>query len=470
MSKDNENKHGELDLRKARRQLVAESTDFVQNSRVTLTRVQKNAIRYLISKVKPGDTAGQTYTFQFREFAMIMRYKSDSYTDIKKMIQALADKSWWKDAEHPDDDDKLMRWLNIVHTNEKKGIAIVSFHEDMFPYIYNLKEQYEKEGRHYITYMLQNISLMRNTYSPDLYEILRSYANNTKWSFELGTGTSRDIQRKIAKTDTKTGEPIIPKSWSNFAIFERDVLKPAKKEINLYSDIVIDYAPSKIDFAGNSHRKYVRIDFFISMKTSVEQKETDEIIDAEYKEIEDSYKYEQLTIESIFAKGREEAKEEEEFFKQKKELERSKHPIIKETLKGYSNEEIDHLYNEAVKHIEPGRVDHRNIEVWALDYISHYNDIVVATSNNTKTTPYIRLLDMVRKDYEAFASQITTWDIQTEKEDDREEDDFILEGINTKKPITLASTSSINDLDEEKARQMIKELQAYLDSAKEKND
>ena len=438
----------ETELSKARKQIVAQRSDLVQYSRNGFTRLEKNAIRYMVSKVKPTDHENQEYVFSFREFSMLMKYKTDSYTDIKTLLQTIRDKSWWRNADNPDEDDVLMGWLNIVHINERKGTATITFHPDVFPYILRLQEQYEKDGAHYVQYMIQNVSLMRGPYSADLYEILKSYANNKTWTFEIGTGSKRDIQRRLATPDTKTGEPIIPETWKNWAIFERNVLKPSKREINLYSDIVIDYVPSKIDFNGVKHRRYVCVEFQIDKKTAVEQENTDSVIDAEYREIEDSSKYKQMTIQDVFYESRRSAKEEEKDIAEdlkEIEIQSYRYPIFKDSLPDFSNEELDALYHEATKHIEAGKIQLQYREMWVTDYVTHYYDMVIATINDTKTTPYKRLLNMVRKDYDEFASQITAYDVPTEDNID---------------------TTSLEQMTIEEMQRRIIELQKALDQRK----
>lgn len=42
----------------------------------------------------------------------------------------------------------------------------------------------------------------------------------------------------------------------------------------------------------------------------------------------------------------------------------------------------------------------RKRDSWLIDYISHYKDIIDATSEDTKTTPYKRLLNMLKNDYD----------------------------------------------------------------------
>ena len=48
--------------------------------------------------------------------------------------------------------------------------------------------------------------------------------------------------------------------------------------------------------------------------------------------------------------------------------------------------------------------------MWAIDFISYYYDKIRATEDDTRTTPYRRLLDCVVKDYDDYADQLTTYD------------------------------------------------------------
>ena len=56
------------------------------------------------------------------------------------------------------------------------------------------------------------------------------------------------------------------------------------------------------------------------------------------------------------------------------------------------------------------RVRQADKEMWAIDFISYYYDKIKATEDDTRTTPYRRLLDCVVKDYDGYAEQLTTYD------------------------------------------------------------
>lgn len=58
------------------------------------------------------------------------------------------------------------------------------------------------------------------------------------------------------------------------------------------------------------------------------------------------------------------------------------------------------MFSAAIRHLPPGVIPLRKRDSWIIDYISHYKDIIDATSEDTKTTPYKRLLNMLKNDYD----------------------------------------------------------------------
>ena len=399
---------------KARKQLIAKRNDMIQKSRFSLSLVENKAILYILSKVQPNDKPGKLYDFNCDEFYQIMNWSKDTYTDVKAMLTRISESRWWIDDG---ENEALVTWFHIVHMNKGTGNIQLSFHDDMVPFILDLQRQRELNGVYYTTYQLESVALMKHLYSERIYELLKSYQyNNMEWIFEIGTGTKKDLQVLITASD-KDGVPIIPAGWHNFGVFNRDVLKPAKEEINKYTDIKIEYEGLKVDRSGNKHRRYCAVKFYMLEKTRTEKEMAEKIIEAEYTEIENEKKYQQMSIEELFLNQHKEAlqieqeREQEEFEKQKEDrLNNSKYPVLTSCIYEYTDEEIENLYIEAAKHLEPGRIEFRNKELWVTDYITHYNDFLRATKGDTKTTPYKRLFDMVRKDYDDYAASITEYD------------------------------------------------------------
>lgn len=410
---------GNVDLKELRNNLVAKDNRLIQKSRSALSLVENKAVLYLISKIQPNDKPGKIYKFNCREFQALCNWNSaDSYQYMKVMLQNLGDVSMWIDMEIDGrTKDVLLRWFDIVRMDPGTGDIDISFQTDMLPFLLDLQKHLEEDGQHYTAYKLQNVSLMKHRYSSRIYELLRSYQfNNKKWTFENGTGSEYDIQMKIADTvtDKKTRKPVaqIPESWSNWAIFRRDVLEPAIKEINKYTDIKVAYEGKKEDIHHRKTRAIRTIEFYMAEKTTPEQRSTNEIIDAEYSIIEDEINYHQMTIEEMFflehEKSLEIEKQEKEMMHQEemdKELEKAKHPILTELLnvgRGANLDErkVDQLYSTAIYARVAGRVEFKNWEDFATDIILYYYDKIAATPEKTKTSLYQRLLDCVKNDYD----------------------------------------------------------------------
>ena len=415
----------DFELSKTRNNIVAKDNRLIQKSRMSLGLIENKAILYLISKIQSGDEPGKVYVFNCKEFQSLLKWnKEASYQNIKIMLQNLGDKSIWVEGDiNGRKKDILLRWFDIVHLDPGTGDIEISFHKDMFPFLLDLQNHLERDGHYFTTYKLQNITLMKHHYSPRIYELLKSYQyNNRKWTFENGTGSEYDLQMKIADTvvDKKTRKAIsnIPSGWSNWAIFKRNILDPAVDEINKYTDIKVAYTGKKEDIHHKKTRAVRSIEFYMVKKTDPETRRTDEIIDAEYLEIEDKSDH-QLSIEDIFFKEHqksiEEEREEREIFEAARkadQLDNAKHKILYDVLNterkaSFDEKKVNHLYNIAIKGRVAGTIVGNKWELFATDMITYYFDKIDATPEETKTTLYNRLVDCVKNDYDNQVNELT---------------------------------------------------------------
>ena len=411
----------EFDLKETRNNLVAKDNRIIQESRFSLSLLENKAVLYLISKIKPDDKPNQIYVFNCREFQALLNWNREaSYQNIKIMLQNLGDMSLWIRGEvNGREKDILVRWFNIVHLDPGNGEIEISFHEDMFPYLLDLQKHLEEEKRYYTTYKLQNVSLMKHKYSIKLYELLKSYQyNNQKWTFENGTGSEFDLQIRLADTkmDRKTRQAVsmIPNGWANWAVFKRNVLDPAVQEINKYTDIKVAYEGKKVDLHHRKGRAIRTIEFYMVGKTAPEQKNTDQIIDAEYTILESHHP----SVEELFFEEHEksiaaERKEKEYFDALKKEqrINASEHPMLYESLveerkADFDEKKVNELYNTAIRGRVAGTIPRDQWEIFATDLITHYYDRAEATPEETKSTIYNRILDCVKNDYEQVVKDL----------------------------------------------------------------
>ena len=466
---DKDNKKQMTELERARKQNVAKRNDMIQKSKKSLSIVENKAVSYIFSKVKPDDDPDTIYTFDCQEFYRLLRWKKESYTDLRAMLYSIASQTFGIIDEETGT-EKIVHWFNTIHLKMSKNGKIISdsklpgryveikIHEDLMEYVFGLEQQRRENHIFYSAYQLQNVSMLTHTYSQSMYELLKSYENLGKWRFEYGTGSENDIQMRIclyeqemeapeaAAAKGKGGRkrrkvfgtaklvPVIPSSWSTFHFFERDVLKPVMKEINKYTDIEFDYEPSKVDMTGVKRRKYSTITFYIRKKTPAQKKETDQIIDDAYKDFDDGKIYKQMNLDefldTVTVDSEEAARiQAEEQAKREKKKEKDIAKAVYKTAAScyydcFKQKEIQHLVEAALKHLTPLRVRREDREMWAIDFIDYYYDKIRATEDETRTTPYRRLLDCVTKDYDGFAEQLTIYDDPSLLEDDAYTDNF----------------------------------------------
>ena len=412
-----------FDLKDVRSKLVAKDNRLIQKSQMSLGLVETKALSYMISKISPDDESGKPYVFNCKEFQALIKWNKDaSYKQIKDMLDKLGDASWWIRVEI-NGREKLskVRWLTISRIDTGNGNVEIGFHPDMLPYLLDLKKHLAEENSYYTAYKLQNITLMKHRYSPRIYELLKSYQfNNKKWTFENGTGSIYDLQILIAETkkDSKTREPVcaIPAGWSNWYTFRRDVLDPAVKEINKYTDIRVTYEGKKEDIYHHKTRGIRTIVFYMVGKTEPEQRETNRIIDAEYDMVGDDQKYHQTSIEELFFKDHEKRLQEEKIEKDSlietekaERIEKAKNPILFAELNGSRRADLDEkkvnqLYSTAIRGRVAGEVKRDMWEMFATDLITYYYDKIMSAPEETKTTVYKRLLDCVLKDYDGMVA------------------------------------------------------------------
>ena len=412
------------DLKKARKNLVAKDNRLIQNSRSTLKLVANKAVSYMISKIKPDDKPDQEYIFNCREFLdLILWNKNASYKDIKDLLQEIGNASFWFKKEIKGHEKVvLLRWFNTVHLDQRGGEIAIKFHEDMFPYLLELSKRREEEkDRFFSSYYLEIVSVMKHRYSQPLYELLKSYQfNNRKWTFENGTGTEFDLQIILAtavqdKLTGKMQKPEIPEGWANYAIFKRNVLDPAVKEINKYSDIKVRYEGKKVDIHHRKTRAIRTIEFYMDKKTETEQEKTDQAIEELYRKRENEQNYHQMTIEEVFFEERkkihEEDKEYRDALRREKEISESKHPELYAVLNrergaNFDEEKVNLLFQTAVRRRVAGIVKWEDWEHFATELITYYFDKIMATPEDTKVSAFNRLLSCLREDYDHEADRL----------------------------------------------------------------
>lgn len=211
------------EIQMEREMYVAKSNELIQKSRYSLTVQQQRILLYMISKIKPTDTADDVYTVSIEDFCRVCGmepYAGDYYKRIKADLKFLRDHSIW--VKRADGSEATVAWFSKAVIVPLCGTVSVKFDEDMMPYLFRLKNFYTQ-------YKLENVLAFRGKYSVRLYEILRSYY------------TQRDIdglkEREVSFSVEEIRSMLLLKPiYPAWAEFERRVIKPSCDEINLLCD------------------------------------------------------------------------------------------------------------------------------------------------------------------------------------------------------------------------------------------
>ena len=215
---------------------IVKSNDLIQRSRFDLNVTEQKIILRLIQLICPDDTTLKTYTINIQDFCDmcgIDRNNGKNYINIKRTIQALADKSFW--VLLPDGKEALCRWISKARIVSKSGTIELKLDDDLAPYLLQLK-------KNFTAYSLYNVMGMKSKYSPRLYELIKSHEfQNT---FVIGI---EELKRMLCAEKYQ------------YCNFRQKVLDVSVKEINDTSDIVVSYETIKSGRKVESIRFRVRI-------------------------------------------------------------------------------------------------------------------------------------------------------------------------------------------------------------------
>lgn len=227
---------------------VVKANELIQKTRFSLSTQQQKMILYLISQIDKYDEEFKMYEFKIADFCRIcgIEAKGDNYNSLKEQIKKISDKSLWITLENGE--DALVRWIENPHMSKKSGIIKIRLNEDMKPYLLHLKEKFTE---YELIYTLN----FKSKYSIRIYELLKSIHFK-----KLSPYTQIYPIEKFQK--------IVDSSYTDFKDFHTRVLKPAYKEINLYSDISFDYELIK------EGRKITKIKIIVKTKETFERIKT----------------------------------------------------------------------------------------------------------------------------------------------------------------------------------------------------
>ena len=188
------------------------------NARYKLSKVQTKMILKVISLIKPNDTDFSTYHLPLSFFDFMAENKN--HQRISEECSKLMEK-----VLHIDTDDGWLKihWFSSIEYKKKDEIIEIKIDEKLKPYLLQLKKNFKY-------YELQYVMKMNSEYAIRIYELCKQYER---------LKTREIILKKLQDLLQ------VPNSMMKYPHFRQKVLEVAKKEINKYSDIEIDYTPVK---------------------------------------------------------------------------------------------------------------------------------------------------------------------------------------------------------------------------------
>lgn len=224
------------DVVSAQSMYVVKSNTLIQKSRYSLTLMEQKVVLFIISKIKPQDKADTTYTFSLSDFVKTCnlsnevgyytQYLRNAMTELGKEVITI---------EVEKGKTLISHWFSSAFLDENTNTFTVTFDNYIRPYLFELKNFYTQ-------YSLEYILPMQSKYSIRLYEFLRS----TK---TLGISQRYEIEEIKKRIDCTT--------YDYFKDFRVNVIDPALRDINAYTDLEVAYIPRK------TGKKVTHIDFII---------------------------------------------------------------------------------------------------------------------------------------------------------------------------------------------------------------
>lgn len=226
-----------IELASQRNYLVVESNDLVRYGRYNLSAQQFNILAYCISKITPDMEDFEVYDFDLKDLCAVCGIKTlgQNYANFKENIEKLANISFWWETDEAHELHRLFEKVKIYKHDTRVSIKI----DDV------LKPHLLKQRENFVSYLYENVLVMKSAYSKYLYRLLKSYLSIGEYEIPLYVlkemlGCSEDYER-----------------YNNFKM---RVLDKAMEEINLYTDIEIIYKPVRIG------RSIGKIHFDIKLK------------------------------------------------------------------------------------------------------------------------------------------------------------------------------------------------------------
>lgn len=206
----------------AKRPKLIVKSNYIVEASYKLSLGEQRVIYILTSMIDKDDEEFKPYKLTVKEFAEILNTKNkDLYSRVSQYVELLRD----RDLTIVKEKSVLKtKWLSSAEYFVDEGYVELEFSPKLKPYLLMLKERFTK-------FSLEQMVSFTSQYSGRIYELLKQYE-------KIG-------ERKFAIEDLKVSLGIELGEYKLYADFKRKVIAKAKKEINLNSDLQIEFEEIK---------------------------------------------------------------------------------------------------------------------------------------------------------------------------------------------------------------------------------
>lgn len=222
-----------------------------------LSLQEARIILVLVSQINKEDTEFKDYYIDVKDFINILGLKGKSaYKEVEKITKKLNERVL--EIEDIKENTLLqISWVSSAKYFRNEGYVRLRFDPDLMPYLLAVKSRFTQ-------YTLLNVVKLRSVYSIRIYELLKQYEKIGERVFLLS-----ELKSILGLGETE---------YQLFGHFNSKVLEQATKEINLKTDIKLEYEAIK------KGRKVHKIKFLINPVLD-QKKELPNIISEEEKKL-----------------------------------------------------------------------------------------------------------------------------------------------------------------------------------------
>jgi len=198
----------------------------ITNARHDLSSVQLDIYFMMLSRLKPGDTAGTKYQISVKEIEQLTG-RQWNYQQLREATSGLIGKVFEIEEE-----DGLLQVAMMSSAKYLKGQGKIqlSIADELKPYLVDLKNNFT-------SFQLYCVLSMTSKYAKWLY------VQFSRWK-DIGY-LSYEVEQLRFRLNLKDPDGKQPEQYKQWGQFKDNVLEPAIKQINAMSDIRVSYTIEK---------------------------------------------------------------------------------------------------------------------------------------------------------------------------------------------------------------------------------